>query len=980
MLLYRYVVKEHIFPFLASLSIVIFLFIMQQAILMLDRIVSKNIDPLIVLEVFLIQLGWILALGIPMAVLASTLMTFGRMAGDNEITAIKASGRSMAALIVPVMAASAVVTVALFCFHDLVLPEANHRAANLLGDISRKRPAAFIEPGVLIRDFQNYALYTEEVNSFTGDLRGIRIFSDAPGEDPMVTVAESGNIRMTSDGEYLELSLFNGESHSMSHKNDKDYFIARFKTQVIYIKNVNSQFERTNSNNRGDREKNLAAMMADVRAFKASNREMAAERAWVTDSISAVKSRLDSLPKAEPAASKADIKSAPARSKDSLAPASTPAKRPTAPKADVKPAPFKRKDSLAAASTPAKRSTAPKADVKPAPFKRKDSLAAASTPAKRPAASKADVKPAPFKRKDAQALSSKQHPAASASGTNVKSAPAKGKDSLASSAAPVRLPAARPGPNSLSRREEGRLRQYEANIERIDRASKANDMLIAQYMVEVHKKFAIPAACLIFVLIGAPLGIMARRGGLAVGASYSVFFFIIYWVFLITGENRADKLLVPPALAMWAGNAFLTVCGVVLIVLMLRETSINFGFVRNFFGKGASAFRSVANSWVFRLPGMIFGIPRLLLNKINGRLPTYLMGTFLGYTLGLLAALIVIFITIDYVGNLRKFESATHIQTLQYYCHYTPWIALNLLPIVLFLASMFSMGKIAKTSELTAMKAAGVNIGQLTMPLLVLGLLLSAGVFYVGEMVIPLANEKRAVLQSNFGKPAAEQSAAAAAGTVREYRRNFYYFASPNIIYVYNEFCTDPQFFRGVRRYTFTPNGLAERIDAAEAEFDSTGWTFIDGQARVFTGGVMAAEKFKSRPDETLRQVPMDLVKRIKFKWEMSYWELSNHIEAAKRRGEKVHKLTAELDFKVAQPFMNFIVILFGLALAARTGRRGGAALFGVGLLLSFLFWILSRFMLVFAQNGYVPVLLGAWLGNMIFFVVGLILYRKASY
>jgi lipopolysaccharide export system permease protein len=183
-----------------------------------------------------------------------------------------------------------------------------------------------------------------------------------------------------------------------------------------------------------------------------------------------------------------------------------------------------------------------------------------------------------------------------------------------------------------------------------------------------------------------------------------------------------------------------------------------------------------------------------------------------------------------------------------------------------------------------------------------------------------------------------------------------------------------------VRRYKFTQSGITERIDAAEAEFDGTQWTFINGQVRTFSDGAMNSENFSSRTDEILNQVPMEIVKRIKFKWEMSYWELANHIEAGKRRGENVRKLTAELDFKIAQPFMNFIVILFGLSLAARTGRRGGATLFGVGLLLSFLFWILSRFMLVFAQNGYVPALVGAWLGNVIFFVLGLILYRKAAY
>jgi lipopolysaccharide export system permease protein len=880
MLLYRYIVKEHVFPFLASLSIIVFLFIMQQAIMMLDKIVSKNIDPVVVLEVFLIQLGWILALGIPMAVLSSSLMTFGRMAGDNEITAIKASGRGMTALVVPALAAAAVVTVALFFFHDLVLPEANHRAANLLGDISRKRPAAFIEPGVLIRDFQDYALYVDEVSALSGNLKGIRVFTDNPGQDPTVTVAESGNIRMTNDGTYLELSLFNGETHGTSRENFKDYFVAAFKKQVVYIKNVDSRLERTSSDGRGDREMTIAELLRETRGVRETNAQLLAERAQTLDSIDAIKTRLD------------------ADSTDT------------------------------AAST---------ASMEPA------------EPAKNIRRNVAD------------------------------------KSTVPAMLAPMR--------KRTRRHERGpaeRINLYESRLEQISKSQKANDAVIAQYMVEVHKKFAIPAACMIFVLIGAPLGIMARRGGLAAGASYSVFFFIMYWVFLITGENLADRMVITPAVGMWAGNIFLVLCGAVLIALMTRETTIGLGFLKAPVAKLAPAIKRLSGMWVFRLPGILLRFPRKLLNAVTGTLPGYLISIFFGYVVGLLAALIVIFVTIDYVSNLRKFDSAAFSEITLYYWYYLPFIIQTVLPIVLFLSSMFSMGRLAKSSELTAMKAAGANVRQLTMPLLLIGLLLSGGVFYGGEMVLPRANERRALLNASFGgKPAGSQSGTEAnaamqgAGTavVREYRRNFFYFAAPNVMYSFNEFCTSPQFFRGVRRYAFTQNGLRERIDATEAEFDGVSWRFVNGQARTFAAAEnMLAISFDTLPDSVLTAVPADLVKRVKSKETMSYWELSSHIEAARHRGEKADKFMAELQFKVALPFMNFIVILFGLSLASRAGRRGGTALLGVGLLLSFLYWILSRFALVFAQNGYLPTLVGAWVGNVIFFIVGLVLYKKAAH
>ncbi|MFP4163603.1 MAG: LptF/LptG family permease [Chitinispirillaceae bacterium] len=851
MILYRYIIKEHIFPFLASLSIIVFLFTMQQAVVLLDRIVAKGIEPMVVLEVFLIQLGWILALGIPMAMLSATLMTFGRMSGDVEITAIKASGRNMSTLLVPVISAASIFTVALVFFHDLVLPEANHHAANLIGDISRKRPAAFIEPGVLIRDFTDYTLYVDEVNAETGDLKGIRIFSNAPDQDPSITVAASGNIQMTSDQRYLELVLHNGETHSVSRKNEKQYFLARFKEQVIFIENVDTRFQRTNSSYRSDREKNIRMMMQDIEDLKESNKSILSEHNLLLDSLYHYIAHLDTL------------------------------------------------------SPPSAQNTG-----NPPPTLEKWSAEIVQ----------------------------------------------------------------------LADEAVKKVKRNEDSVERVIRRKRANDQAIAKYMVEVHKKYAIPIACLLFVLIGAPLGIMAKRGGIAVGASYSVFFFITYWGFLITGENMADKLKISPAVGMWTGNVVIAVCGVVLLILMLRETTIQFNFIKNIFNKERKRFSFVSDSFVFRLPRIIFSLPRLILNKLIGILPTYLIGMFLGYAIGLTAAILVIFVTVDYVSNLKRFEQADFIQVVLFYYYYLPWLIQTILPVVLLLSSMFSIGKLAKSSELTAMKGAGINVRQLTSPLLLLGIILSAATFYGGEKIIPKANVLRGEVMDEIKRPAGVKLPESKKG-IREYRRNFYYFGTPNVIYLFEEFSTSPQFARNVSRYTFTETGMTERIEARDMHYDdSTGWKFAGGKKRTFHKDSSRSSTFESLNDTILKDPPIELVKRVKVKEEMSYWELAEYIKTMKRRGENVDKYLAELDFKIALPLMNFIVIFLGIAITARAGRKGGAALFGIGLFLTFFYWLITRFALVFAQNGHIPTTVGAWIGNGIFFFIGLVLYRKAAH
>ncbi|NOZ57389.1 MAG: YjgP/YjgQ family permease [Calditrichaeota bacterium] len=96
---------------------------------------------------------------------------------------------------------------------------------------------------------------------------------------------------------------------------------------------------------------------------------------------------------------------------------------------------------------------------------------------------------------------------------------------------------------------------------------------INSLMVEVHKKYSIPAACIVFVLVGVPLGVMARHGGMAVGGGIGLLFFLLYWAFLIGGEELADRGYVTPFVAMWSPNFIVGAAGVVLLVRSVRETS-----------------------------------------------------------------------------------------------------------------------------------------------------------------------------------------------------------------------------------------------------------------------------------------------------------------------------------------------------------------------------------------------------------------------
>ncbi len=109
---------------------------------------------------------------------------------------------------------------------------------------------------------------------------------------------------------------------------------------------------------------------------------------------------------------------------------------------------------------------------------------------------------------------------------------------------------------------------------------------IDKYMVEVHKKYSIPAACIVFVLIGAPLGVMVKKGGFGIAASVSLFFFVIYWAFLIGGEKLSERGFFSPFWGMWTANILLGIAGVLLTIKSVRETvTLNFSFLKKIIPK-----------------------------------------------------------------------------------------------------------------------------------------------------------------------------------------------------------------------------------------------------------------------------------------------------------------------------------------------------------------------------------------------------------
>jgi lipopolysaccharide export system permease protein len=464
------------------------------------------------------------AMSVPCATLVAPLMAFGRMAQDNEITALRAGGVNMFRIVRPALIGSVVMTVLLTLFNNHVLPESNHAFANLMIDISRKKPALELREGAFIHDLPGYSMLFGKVDQRTSELEHITIYELKPRGKPTTILARRGRLGYTEDGNTLTLELEDGEIHEVPDpRHPEKYRRMMFENHRIYIKGISSALQRTERDTRSDREMSTRAMLDRID-------ELGGKRAGVI-------AELDTL-----------AMNAGADDLDHL----------LASLGEKSHIPWWQRLARAAGSVirvgPLEHGRLGRARRSRAAS---DGEAAAATTSE-PEARAGDA-PAPGGEEAAGTDEGAAGTDEDVAGTDEEAA---GTDDGAAPTTAAESPAERPAP-VLSEVQAAKLRVKRVELQALDRR-------IQSFWVEVHKKFAIPVACIVFVLVGAPLGIRSRRGGVAMGF-ISVVFFIFYYICLIGGEQLADRSILPPWLAMWIANV---VIGAIGILLTLRTMEV----------------------------------------------------------------------------------------------------------------------------------------------------------------------------------------------------------------------------------------------------------------------------------------------------------------------------------------------------------------------------------------------------------------------
>ncbi len=262
-LLSKYLVRETILPFIFSLFMITFVLFINFLLRAIDRFLGKGLDVGTILEYLFLNLAWIIALSVPMAVLLASLMTFGRMSEDNEINAMRSSGISFLSIIRSPLMFGVLVALVLTFFNNFILPEMNFRARLLSGDIYRKRPDMNIEPGIFLDNLPDYSMI---IGGKSGRLMtDVRIFSKGKQEAQTSIQASSGTLGTLADA--FLLTLYDGEIHELEVGDFTNYRRIIFDTHVITIPAEDLLLNRRDSSSRTDREMTVPMMVKKQESY-----------------------------------------------------------------------------------------------------------------------------------------------------------------------------------------------------------------------------------------------------------------------------------------------------------------------------------------------------------------------------------------------------------------------------------------------------------------------------------------------------------------------------------------------------------------------------------------------------------------------------------------------------------------------------------------------------------------------------------------
>lgn len=490
------------------------------------------------------------------------------------------------------------------------------------------------------------------------------------------------------------------------------------------------------------------------------------------------------------------------------------------------------------------------------------------------------------------------------------------------------------------------------------------------YMIEMHKRFAYPVACLVLMLIGIPLGLSSRRGGKSAGFVLSIALVFIYYFLSSTGVALARQGKVPVFAGVWAANFLFGVFG----ILLLRQMSLGGGLLTYLLTLSAWFKSSTAG------PSTRYAAkPDTKRHRhARGRFPLilddYILREFITTFLLVLVSfvlLMLVFTFFELLGDIIRNRTAL-VTVGEYLINLTPAMIYTSTPLGVLVAALVTFGVLTRTNELTAMKATGISLYRVMLPILMIAATLAVALFLFDESYLPSANRRQEALRSIIkGRPAQ---------TFLRPEQQWIFGAQqpgkPARIFYYQFFDPDHDRFANISVFEFDPETFSpsRRIFAASAHWEPqlNQWIFEQGWERDFDGETVSSySPFRIESFPEITEEPQYFKSEARQSQEMSFGELRHYIADLRQRGFDTKRLSVQLNRKLAFPLVTLVMAALAVPFALSMGRRGSLTGIAAAIGVAIAYWAVEGTFEALGNVNMLPSLLAAWSPDLLFALIG---------
>ncbi len=500
---------------------------------------------------------------------------------------------------------------------------------------------------------------------------------------------------------------------------------------------------------------------------------------------------------------------------------------------------------------------------------------------------------------------------------------------------------------------------------------------IAETLVEVHKKFSLPLTPLVFSILGLPLALGRRRAtGRSWGFTMSLLVIIVSYAMLTVGEQLADRGLLSPAVAMWAGNVLFLAIG---LAMLATGSRLDFGLRssprRTRIAEDLTLEAVEGRQAAVESPRGIQIPPGAGPRQFPSTLDRYLLRHLFGLSALValsLAVLFTIFYAVQAIDDVSQGGKGVAL-LVPYLLYLQPQILFSyVVPISLCIGTLVSFALLARTHELTAIRAGGIGLVRVATPFVMASLVMAALSFAANDAVLPYSNQQANQIRDQLRNR-----------SPRSYRipSRRWVFGTQGLLFNFSDFNPKRQEFQALSVFKFQPGSfnVVERVFAARAVWRDGAWSLEDGWIRTFSG---AQERYDPFSTLTFAQIdpPDYFVQDWKAPDQMNYRELRAYVLDLERRGYDSRELRVGLYRKFAVPGVCLVMVLIGLPFAFRIERRGPVFAIAVSILLAFVYYGTLQAFGKLGEVALLPPLLAAWAPNLLFSGIGLYLTATARW